>query len=113
MTEWIVEHIGEAFEQKLFPLYQELFDLFTKIYIQSRQVAVPMDIMRMSLYEKIKSGKLEKSSPPKQHHEILKHTLITPESKEIEAPKHELPAPEHELAPTNHVLPDSQVELPS
>lgn len=112
MTEWIVEHIGEAFEQKLFPLYQELFDLFTRIYVQSRQVAVPMDIMRMSLYERIKSGKLEKSSPPEQH-EMSQHTLIAPESKEIETPKHELPAPEHELAPTNHVLPDSHAELPS
>ena len=60
MTEWIVEHINEGFEQKLFPLYQELFALFTRIYVQSRQVAVPMDIMRMGLYERIKTGIIEK-----------------------------------------------------
>ena len=60
MTEWIVEHIHEAFEQKAFPTYKAIFDLFTQIFSQSRQVAVPMDILRMALYEKITTGTLKK-----------------------------------------------------
>lgn len=53
MTEWIVDNIDEAFAQKAFPIYREIFDMFTQIFIQSRQVAVPIDILRMALYERI------------------------------------------------------------
>lgn len=111
MTEWIVEHIGEAFEQKIFPLYQELFDLFTKIYVQSRQVAVPMDIMRMSLYERIKSGALEKKQISKQDQEIKKTTLPLVE-KELQPAIAELMSPEHELPAPVHILPEAEKELP-
>lgn len=62
MTEWIVDNIQEAFEQKMFPMHKEIFDLFTRVFVQSRQVSVPMDILKMALYERVKSGKLEKSS---------------------------------------------------
>ncbi len=112
MTEWIVEHIGEAFEQKLFPLYQELFDLFTKIYVQSRQVAVPMDIMRMSLYERIKSGVIEKKQTPKKDQDTPEPLPIPPETKKETPPAKELPAPEHELPAPNHTLPEAEKELP-
>lgn len=70
MTEWIVDTIEVAFEQKMFPLYKEIFDLFTRVFVQSKQVAVPMDVLKMTLYERIKTGKLEKKdddqSPPTQ-----------------------------------------------
>jgi hypothetical protein len=56
MTEWIVDNISEAFTKKIFPLYKEIFDLFTRVFVQSRQVSVPMDILRMALYERVKSG---------------------------------------------------------
>lgn len=32
MTEWVVEHIGESFETNSFPIYREIFDLFTEIF---------------------------------------------------------------------------------
>ena len=32
--------------------------MFTRVFIQCRQVAVPMDILKMALYEKIKTGKI-------------------------------------------------------
>lgn len=54
MTEWIVDHINEAFDKNAFPLYKEIFDLFTRVFVQSRQVSVPMDILRMALYERVK-----------------------------------------------------------
>lgn len=56
MTEWIVDNIGEFFEKKMFPLSREIFDLFTHVFVQSKQVAVPMDILRMALYERVTSG---------------------------------------------------------
>lgn len=58
MTEWIVDTIEEAFDQKMFPAYKEIFDLFTRVFVQSKQVSVPMDILRMALYERITSGQL-------------------------------------------------------
>lgn len=56
MTEWIVDNITEAFEKKLFPTYKEIFDLFTRVFSQSRQVSVPMDILRMALYERVRGN---------------------------------------------------------
>lgn len=58
MTEWIVDTIEEAFDRKMFPTYKEIFDLFTRVFVQSKQVSVPMDILRMALYERITSGQL-------------------------------------------------------
>ena len=58
MTEWIVDTIEEAFDRKMFPIYKEVFDLFTRVFVQSKQVSVPMDILRMALYERITSGQL-------------------------------------------------------
>jgi len=106
MTEWIVDNIAEAFEKKSFPLYRELFDLFTRVYVQSRQVSVPMDILRMALYERIQHGKLE-------------HKTITPENdkKDVESAKIEerelLPIPQHELSTGTNILPEPEHELPS
>ena len=58
MTEWIVDNIGGSFERKEFPDYKEVFDMFTRVFIQCKQVAVPMDILRMALYDRIKEGKI-------------------------------------------------------
>ncbi len=110
MTEWIVENINEAFEQKSFPLYQEIFDLFTRIYVQSRQVAVPMDIMRMALYERIKSGTIKKT--PTHTSEEKKDALPLREEK-LTPPTLELPIPEHEIAPASHALPETKGEIPA
>ncbi len=100
MTEWIVEHISEAFEQKIFPLYREIFELFTRIYVQSRQVAVPMDVMRMALYERIKTGTITKNKIEKTTHAAQKEPL-------------KLSPSEHELPPATHALPEESKELPS
>jgi len=54
MTEWVVDNISEAFQKNAFPLYREIFDLFTRVFVQSRQVSVPMDILRMALYERVR-----------------------------------------------------------
>ncbi len=54
MTEWIVDNISEAFQKNIFPTYREIFDLFTRVFVQSRQVSIPMDILRMALYERVK-----------------------------------------------------------
>jgi len=51
MTEWVVSNIEEALAKKQFPLYKSVFDRFTKIYVESKQVSVPMDILMMSLCE--------------------------------------------------------------
>ncbi len=51
MTEYIVEHIEDALSGKQFPAYKNAFDRFTRIYIESQKVAVPMDILVMSLCE--------------------------------------------------------------
>ena len=108
MTEWIVDNIGESFEKKDFPAYKEVFDMFTRVFIQCRQVAVPMDILRMALYEKIREGKIELK---KQHDE----PPLVPESKkiqEITAPKAELSTEEHLLWTPEHELPSPAHELP-
>lgn len=93
MTEWIVDNIGESFEKKDFPAYKEVFDTFTRVFIQCRQVAVPMDILRMALYERIREGKIE---PKKEHDE----SPIVPKSKKIE----EITAPKAELSTEEHLL---------
>lgn len=51
MTEWIANHIEEALAKKQFPLYKSVFDRFTRIYVESKQVSVPMDVLTMSLCE--------------------------------------------------------------
>lgn len=51
MTEYIVDHIEIALSKKQFPLYKNAFDRFTKIYVESQKVAIPMDILIMSLCE--------------------------------------------------------------
>lgn len=58
MTEWITEHIDESFTTKSFPAYKEIFDMMTRIYAESRQVPVPMDILKMGLLERIRHGAL-------------------------------------------------------
>lgn len=51
MTEYIVSTIETALAKKQFPLYKNIFDRFTRIYVESRQVSVPMDVLTMSLCE--------------------------------------------------------------
>lgn len=51
MTEYIVSTIETALAKKQFPLYKNIFDRFTRIYVESRQVSVPMDVLMMSLCE--------------------------------------------------------------
>lgn len=81
MTEWIVEHISDAFEQNTFSTYKEIFDLFTRIFVQSKQVSIPMDILRMSLYGQIKHGVLSKSSGKTT---LTKEEKLPPTVQEIE-----------------------------
>ena len=116
MTEWIVDHIGEAFEQKAFQSYREIFDLFTQIFIQSKQVAVPMDILRMALYERIQdtvnppTKKPEKIPAPEKNITMLTQEPNIKEEKEITQP---IPQPEPELPTPNHMLHEPAHELPS
>ena len=102
MTEWVVDNISEAFEKKSFPLYKEIFDLFTRVFVQSKQVSVPMDILRMALYERVQQGKIEKKkeqkNTPKNIEKTPHHVQI------IDNPEHELPPPSHELPPVENVL---------
>jgi DNA polymerase III subunit gamma/tau len=110
MTEWIVDNIAEAFEKGNFPLYKEIFDLFTRVFVQSRQVSVPMDILRMALYERVNQGKIEK----KKEQKPLTPT-ISPDQDTLtllQSPEHELPAPSHELPWLAEVLPSPEKTLP-
>lgn len=119
MTEWIVDHINEAFEKNVFPLYKEIFDLFTRVFVQSRQVSVPMDILRMALYERVrgvlppvsekpdivtvKETPAEIATPP-----VTEETPApvstpeeesVPEAREIKEPTQEVPEIAQELTP--------------
>ena len=95
MTEWVVDNIAEAFEKGNFPLYKEIFDLFTRVFVQSRQVSVPMDILRMALYERVNQGKIEKKKEQKPPTPTISPDQDTPTL--LQSPEHELPAPSHEL----------------
>ena len=113
MTEWIVDHIGEAFEEKAFGIYREIFDLFTQIFVQSKLVAVPMDILRMALYEKIKTGTLKNTPKASKPPEVPKEeSPKTPEKLELppvthilQEPEKELPEPRHEITSPSHEIP--------
>lgn len=98
MTEWIVDNISEAFENKTFPIYRDIFDLFTNIFIQCKQVAVPMDILRMALYERIRDAVVpSKKIPPV---EPVENIPTPPQKDEIEKTDEQvkdLPMPTHEL----------------
>lgn len=106
MTEWVVDNISEAFEKKSFPLYKEIFDLFTRVFVQSRQVSVPMDILRMALYERVSQGKIEKKK--EENHPEINAPLPTP----LPSTNHELPAPSHELPSAEKILPLPEKQLP-
>lgn len=109
MTEWIVDNIAEAFEKKSFPLYKEIFDLFTRVFVQSKQVSVPMDILRMALYERVTQGKIEKKKEQENTSRVLENTS---QPMLLDNPEHELPAPSHELPDTQKDLPMPEKELP-
>lgn len=51
MTEYIVSNIETALAKKQFPMYKSVFDRFTRIYVESQKISVPMDILTMSLCE--------------------------------------------------------------
>lgn len=114
MTEWIVDNIGESFEKKDFPVYKEVFDMFTRVFIQCKQVAVPMDILRMALYERIREGKIETKKPKNETPELPKTEKI-PEiaaaKAELSMEEHLLWKPEHELPSPTHELIEPQKEL--
>lgn len=103
MTEWIVENIGESFEKKDFPTYKAIFDTFTRVFIQCRQVAVPMDILRMALYEMIREGKIESR----------KQTLETTDTPKIKVASSQIPTEIHVLGKPEHELPQPKKEIPS
>ncbi len=111
MTEWIVDNIAEAFEKGNFPLYKEIFDLFTRVFVQSRQVSVPMDILRMALYERVNQGKIEKKKEQKIPTPVISEISEIPTL--LQSPEHELPAPSHELPPIAEVLPSPEKTLPA
>lgn len=109
MTEWVVDNIAEAFEKNIFSKYKEIFDLFTRVFVQSRKVSVPMDILRMALYERVSQGKIEKKEI------IKKGSIIQEEPRKavfLNNPEHELPAPSHELPLPEIALPLPEKELP-
>ncbi len=65
MTEYIVSNIETALAKKQFSLYKSVFDRFTRIYVESQKVSVPMDILTMSLCECItKNSDAIRFSPP-------------------------------------------------
>lgn len=66
MTEWIVDTIPEAFEKNMFAAYKDVFDLFTRIYVQSKLVSVPMDVLRMNLYDRITQGTITSPKNPRK-----------------------------------------------
>lgn len=110
MTEWVVDNIEEAFQKKSFAQYREIFDLFTRVFVQSRQVSVPMDILRMALYERVSQGKIEKKEI------IKKESILQEESQKtvlLNNPEHELPAPSHQLPVQEAALPIPEKELPT
>lgn len=104
MTEWIVDNIAEAFEKKNFPLFKEIFDLFTRVFVQSKQVGAPMDILRMALYERVQEGKIERK--------IQKNTTAVESPLTLPTTTTPLPNPEHELPPPSHVIPETEKTLP-
>ena len=113
MTEWIVDHIDESFKQKKFPIYKEIFDLFTRIFGQCRQVAIPMEILTMALYERI-TDTLSLPQKDTKKPSIPEAPSVVPASiKLTETPKQtsELPSPTHELAPASLVLREPTHEL--
>ncbi len=112
MTEWIVDNISEAFENKTFPIYRDIFDLFTNIFIQCKQVAVPMDILRMALYERIRDAVVpSKKIPPV---EPVENIPTPPQKDEIEKTDEQvkdLPMPTHELPVWDKGLPEPAHEV--
>ncbi len=113
MTEYVVEHIEEALKTKQFPAYKDVFDRFTRIYVESQKVAVPMDILLMSLCECVTKNEdaIHISSTPlslslittqdaEGTTENLQETPLQEiiETKIIEepAPKEEIPTPQQE-----------------
>lgn len=51
MTGYIVENLETALREKQFPAYKKIFDQFTQIYVESKKISTPMDILTMSLCE--------------------------------------------------------------
>lgn len=111
MTEWIVDNIASAFETKSFPMYREIFDLFTRVFVQSKQVGVPMDLLRMALYERVQEGKIERKIQDKKV-EAEEELHTPPVTSVLTNPWHELPLPSHELPKAEKILPILEKELP-
>lgn len=119
MTGWIIDNINEGFEQKAFPIYRDIFDLFTQIFVQSKQVAVPMDILRMALYERIQEETLslasKKTISTSDAASLKKDEKITPEENNTfsSSIKNKLPFPSKELPDSIHLLRGESGELPA
>lgn len=97
MTEHVVEHIEEALKTKQFPAYKNVFDRFTRIYIESQKVAVPMDILLMSLCECVTKNEdaihfnnnIPLNPPLTDPVQIVEHTETTPIEETLSVPETE------------------------
>lgn len=111
MTEWIVDNIGEAFQKNAFPVYKEIFDLFTRVFVQSRQVSVPMDILRMALYERVRGM----MPPPRAKETPVIVPEVTPTPEKIEEVQENIPQVQtepEEPATIPEIVAKEQPELP-
>jgi DNA polymerase-3 subunit gamma/tau len=110
MTEWIVDNISEAFQKNAFPAYREIFDLFTRIFVQSRQVSVPMDILRMALYERVRGM----MPPPRVKETPVIAPEVNPAPEKVEEVQENIPeiqtVPE-ETETISEILPEELPEI--
>ncbi len=63
MTEWTVNHIWDALDKNNFKNYKFVFDLFSEVFMQSRHVSSPHDVLSMMLYSCIREWESEKTIP--------------------------------------------------
>lgn len=112
MTEWIVDNISEAFQKNAFPAYREIFDLFTRVFVQSRQVSVPMDILRMALYERVRGM----MPPPRVKEAPVIAPEVNPAPEKVEEVQKNIPeiqtVPE-ETETISEILPEELPEMQS
>lgn len=95
MTEWVVSNIEDALSKKQFPLYKSVFDRFTRIYVESKQVSVPMDVLMMSLCECI--TKNSEAIKYKAQDDIQTSPIDTTQSLKEEIPSDDVPVDEQLL----------------
>jgi hypothetical protein len=108
MTEYIVSNIETALAKKQFPLYKSVFDRFTRIYVESRQISVPMDVLTMSLCECI-----IKNSDAIKYTMQEQNTVLKTEEKEITAvekiPEIITEEPEMEVVKKDEIITEPEI----